>query len=62
MFAAMLLATSLIYIPGLAWLATLIGGEKAIQFGFMPFIWGDVIKAALAAAVFPAFWQLFKKS
>ena len=62
MIAAMLLATSVIYIPGLAWLATLIGGEKAIQFGFMPFIWGDVIKAALAAAVFPAIWQLFKKS
>ena len=40
------------------------GHEPAqfMQFGFIPFIWGDVIKAALAAAVFPAFWQLFKKS
>ncbi|MDH3741175.1 MAG: biotin transporter BioY [Hyphomicrobiales bacterium] len=62
MFAAMLLATAVIYLPGLAWLATLIGGEKAIQFGLMPFIWADLIKAALAAAIFPAIWQLFKKS
>lgn len=62
MCAAMLLATAVIYLPGLVWLSTLIGGEKAIQFGFMPFIWGDLIKAALAAAMFPAIWQLFKKS
>ena len=61
MFAAMLVATALIYIPGVAWLAALIGGEKAIQFGFMPFIWGDLIKAALASALFPAVWALLKK-
>ncbi len=61
MFAAMLLATAVIYIPGLTWLATLIGSEKAIQFGLMPFIWGDLIKAALAAALFPALWALLKK-
>ncbi|NNE23595.1 MAG: biotin transporter BioY [Rhizobiales bacterium] len=62
MFAAMLLATAVIYLPGLAWLATLIGGEKAIQFGLMPFIWGDLIKAAMAAAIFPALWQFLKKN
>ncbi|MGI9464749.1 MAG: biotin transporter BioY [Aestuariivirgaceae bacterium] len=62
MFAAMLIATAVIYIPGLAWLATLIGGEKAIQFGLMPFIWGDLIKAALAAAIFPALWAMMKRA
>ena len=62
MFAAMLLATALIYVPGLAWLATLIGGEKAIQFGLIPFVWADLIKAALAAAVFPAIWALLKRA
>jgi biotin transport system substrate-specific component len=62
MFAAMLLATAMIYIPGLAWLSALIGGENAIQFGLMPFIWGDLIKAALAAAVFPAIWSLLKRA
>lgn len=62
MFAAMLLATVVIYIPGVAWLATLIGGEKALQFGLMPFLWGDLIKAALVAALFPAMWRLLKRS
>lgn len=61
MFAAMLLATALIYIPGVGWLATFFGGEKAIEFGLMPFLWGDLIKAALAAALFPAVWAMLKK-
>jgi biotin transport system substrate-specific component len=58
MFCAMLLATALIYVPGLAWLSVLIGAEKAVQFGFLPFLWGDLIKAGLAAALFPAAWLL----
>jgi biotin transport system substrate-specific component len=61
MFAAMLLGTATIYIPGLAWLSSLIGMEKAVQFGFMPFLAGDLTKAALAAALFPAVWALLKK-
>ena len=61
MFVAMLLATSVIYIPGVAWLANLIGMEKAIQFGLIPFILGDLIKAGLAAALFPAAWMLLKR-
>lgn len=61
MFAAMLIATAMIYIPGVAWLSVLIGGEKAIQFGLMPFIWGDLLKAALAAAVFPALWAVVRR-
>ncbi len=58
MFVAMVVATALIYVPGLIWLATLIGGEKAIQLGLVPFILGDLIKAGLAAALFPAAWML----
>lgn len=61
MFAAMLLATALIYVPGVAWLSFLIGGEKAIQFGLLPFLWGDLIKAGLAAAVFPAAWMMISR-
>ncbi len=61
MFVGMLAATALIYVPGLTWLSVLIGAEKAIQFGLLPFIWGDVIKAGLAAAVFPAAWMLLKR-
>lgn len=61
MFVAMVVATALIYVPGLIWLATLIGGEKAIQLGLVPFILGDLIKAGLAAALFPAAWMLLGK-
>lgn len=61
MFLAMLAATAAIYIPGLAWLSALIGTESAIQFGLLPFIWGDLIKAGLAAALFPAAWMVLKR-
>ena len=61
MFAAMLLGAAVIYIPGLAWLSFLIGAEKAVQFGFIPFVLADVTKAALGAALFPAVWALLGK-
>jgi biotin transport system substrate-specific component len=61
MFAATLLGGALIYVPGLAWLATFTGFEKAIAVGLMPFIPGDLIKAALAALVFPATWSLIRR-
>lgn len=50
-FAAMLAGTAVIYLLGLPWLASLIGWEKAIAFGAVPFLLGDLLKAALAAAV-----------
>ncbi len=61
MFAAMLLGAAVIYIPGLAWLSFLIGAEKAVQFGLIPFVLADVTKAALGAALFPAVWALLGK-
>ncbi len=61
LFSVMLVATVLILAFGFAWLATLIGAEKAWQFGVMPFILPDVIKAALAASVVPAVWALFAR-
>ena len=36
---------------GVAFLATLIGAEAAVQYGFMPFILGDALKIVLAVAV-----------
>ncbi len=62
MFAAMLLGSAVIYLFGATWLATIIGTEKALQFGVMPFLYGDLLKAALAAALFPAVWKLLKKN
>lgn len=62
MFAAMLLGSAVIYLFGVTWLSSLIGTEKALTFGIMPFLYGDLLKSALAAALFPAVWKLLKKS
>jgi biotin transport system substrate-specific component len=69
MFAAMLLGAALIYLPGVPWLAHWIAGAKSLDYGaafqaalaggLYPFIWGDIVKAALAAMMFPAAWLLF---
>ena len=58
MFATMLLGAGLIYLPGVAWLANFTGAEKAFELGLYPFILGDVLKAAIAALGFKAFWSL----
>ncbi len=54
---AMLIGNIAIYLPGLLWLASLIGAEKAIEFGLMPFLIGDALKLALAAGLFPVIWK-----
>jgi biotin transport system substrate-specific component len=61
MFLAMLASTALIYVPGVLWLAAFVGLEKAVALGVAPFLAGDVIKAALAAAAFPALWALARR-
>ena len=61
LFAVMLAANAIMLTMGFAWLATLIGAEKAWAFGVVPFIVGDLIKVALAAAVVPAVWSLLPK-
>ena len=61
MFLAMLAASALIYVPGALWLSAFVGLEKAIALGVMPFLAGDVVKAALAAAAFPALWALARR-
>jgi biotin transport system substrate-specific component len=55
--AAMAVGSVLLLLPGVAWLAVLIGGSKAIALGLMPFIAGSVVKLALAAAVMPLAWR-----
>jgi biotin transport system substrate-specific component len=60
--AAMTIGMALIYIPGVAWLAALIGAEKAIAAGMLPFLIGDAVKIALAAVVLPGAWWLIGRS
>jgi len=61
MFAAMALGAAILYVPGLAWLSAWTGWEKAIQFGLLPFIAGDLVKALVAALGFPAAWALLSR-
>jgi biotin transport system substrate-specific component len=56
--AAMTAGTVLQLVPGVAWLATLIGWDKAIAAGLTPFVVGAVVKIALAAAVLPLAWRM----
>lgn len=58
---AMLAGNVAIYLPGLIWLSALIGYEKAIKFGLMPFLASDLIKLALAAAVMPLAWKAIRR-
>jgi len=57
-FAAMMAGKVVIFLFGVGWLATLIGTEKAIVLGFLPFIYGILLKVALAMAVLPGAWSL----
>lgn len=66
--AAMLIGATILYVPGLIWLAGWLGLVKgmdsatavsvAISSGLLPFIPGDLIKAVVAALVFPAAFSL----
>lgn len=56
--AAMLLGHALIFVPGVAWLAALMDGTRAVQFGLTPFYAATALKTALAAAVLPLAWRL----
>ena len=58
---AMTLGTAVILLFGVAWLAGLIGWEKAIAHGLTPFLAGAAFKIALAAAVLPLAWKLIRR-
>jgi biotin transport system substrate-specific component len=49
--AAVVAGTVAIYVPGLLWLAPFVGFDQALQLGLLPFVWGDLLKAALAFAL-----------
>ena len=61
---AMLLGNALLYLVGLPWLAAWLmgagkfGGVSALlAMGLFPFIPGDLVKAVLAALLFPTAWR-----
>ena len=58
---AMMIGNAVIYVVGASWLATFIGAEKALTAGRLPFLYGDVLKLAVAAGLMPVAWCLVKK-
>lgn len=58
--AAMMVGNAVIFAFGLTWLGTLVGFEKALTFGFFPFLPGMLIKLFLASAMLPLGWKLVK--
>jgi len=56
--AAMVIGNLAIYSLGVAWLAHMIGIEKAVQHGLLPFLVGDALKIVLGAVTLPLAWRL----
>ncbi|HEY4422663.1 MAG TPA: biotin transporter BioY [Pyrinomonadaceae bacterium] len=61
--AAMAIGSAIIFLGGWAWFAILTNTSPvaAFKLAVLPFLLGDVIKIALAAAVLPTGWALLKK-
>lgn len=55
--AAFVVGEILIFALGTGWLATLIGFDKALSAGLVPFLPGEAVKIALACAVLPTAWR-----
>ena len=49
-----------IYVLGLGWLSALIGTQKAVSAGFLPFIPAEILKLALGTAILTAAWNKAK--
>lgn len=57
---AMLIGEVAIFVVGVPWLAAVTGQPLswAISNGFMPFVWAEILKLALAAVAFPVAWWI----
>ena len=59
--AAMLIGNVIIYLLGVGWLTSLIGWDKAVQFGLLPFLYGDALKLIIAALGVPYLWSKLRQ-
>lgn len=55
---AMVIGNLVIYAFGVTYLSSLIGYEKAIEFGLKPFIVFDIVKIVAAAVIIPSVWKM----
>lgn len=60
---AMLAASAVIYLAGLAWLTVALGGDlgAALSAGLLPFLVGDAVKLAVAVALLPTAWRALQR-
>lgn len=62
LFGAMVLGDAFVFALGLLWLGSVVGWDKPVlQWGLYPFVLGDLVKLALAAALFSAGARLVKR-
>lgn len=60
---AMIIGNLVIYAFGVTYLSSIVGSfDKAIQFGLMPFIYGDLLKIVIATIALPLAWKYLPKS
>jgi len=58
---AMVAGNVVIYACGLVWLSNFVGMEKAVTFGMGPFVFGDLVKIALATVTLPMIWKFLNR-
>lgn len=59
---AQFIGTVILFVPGLLWLGTVVGWDKPVlEWGLYPFIYGAILKAALATALMPMLWKLLHR-
>ena len=59
---AMILANGVIYALGVAWLGSVVGWDKPVlAWGMIPFLYGDLLKIVLGAALLTAGWKLLDR-
>ena len=62
LFGAMVLGDAFVFALGVLWLGMVIGWDKPVlKFGFYPFIFGDLVKLALASAIVTAGARLVRR-
>lgn len=58
---AMMIGEMIIFLPGIVWLAMVVGGTKAIELGLTPFLAAEAFKVLLAAVTLPLIWRALKR-
>ena len=58
----MVIGNLVIYLFGILWLGVVLGWDKPLlEWGVLPFLWGDFLKITLAAVTMPIAWKLILK-